>query len=188
MYLSEKTQKNESLRLKVLQQELSSIEKILRYASFTTGITGATSQIINLLSITLVPTLSSIAFTLKIITPFLSLLTIAQSAYETYKELKNPDMELATLAKILSCLKFAVTALLVTSMLIASVVPGMQVLFIPAALMNTFISVLLSYAKERVIRNTYSKNGLFGYSPSQMDREEFSDHLDPQLTTDALPV
>lgn len=183
MYLSEKTHSNESLKHQAPQQ-LSTMQQALGYVTASTVAVGAVTQLTGVLSITIAPSLTPVALTLKTINPIIGLLSIAQNMYETYKDIYNPAMQLPLLAKIVSCLKLAVTTCMAVSMLVATLTPGMQFLFIPAAIINTLSAVTLSYAKERMIQShaLNSKVAFFGTSsgPSTQEQtppEKFNNHL-----------
>jgi hypothetical protein len=130
------------------------MESLLAYATLATMIMGVIVQIMGIFAITTSRYLLPYVTILRFILPFLGIISIANSLYETYQDLQSPDAKTPQLAKLLSCLKLLVTSAMVTLMIVSTFVPGMQLLFLPIAMLGALMSVSLDFAKTKVINNS----------------------------------
>jgi len=141
-------------------QAPSKLESTLAYATLSTVIIGVISQVLMIFAETIAPYLLLPAQILQSLMPILSVISIANALYETQKDLLCPDFHVPLLAKALSCFKLFVTVAMVVSMIVATFVPGMQLLFLPAVFLGTLLTLSLSFAKNKVIQNAFKASAL----------------------------
>lgn len=139
-------------------QKPSKLAKLATYSSIAVMVTSIAAQVINVLAASIVPALKPLAVALKIACPFFCLLSVAQSAYETTRDLRCPNAQIPRLAKILSIINL-ISTILLSAVIIASVfTPGMQLLLLPALLSRALLSTVLQFAKFKIIQNQFQKN------------------------------
>jgi hypothetical protein len=136
-------------------QTPSKLDTFFTYATLSTVILSTITHIMDMFASSTVPALLPVVIILKTILPLLGLISIARSAYETYKDLKCPHSQVPMKAKILSCLSLATTVIMVSLMIVAAFVPGLQFFAIPAALIGTILSLGLSFAKVKETQKAF---------------------------------
>lgn len=174
-HLPEKTIREAKEQLLKQWQSLqtpSKVERFFTFATLGTVILSTVTQILNLFANSTVPTLLPAVIILKTILPILGLISIARSAYETYKDFKCPHSQVPIAAKVLSCLNLVTTLIMVTLMIVAAFVPGLQFFAIPAVLTGTLLAVSFSFAKMKVIQGAYQKTANSSVKEEQQPANE----------------
>lgn len=113
------------------------------------------SHAIQLAAKTFLPALAPMAPVLKVATPFLSAFSVIAGSYETYRDLNS--VQIPASAKILSVAKLVATVAAASGIIAVHLVPGVAVAAYAALLIGVSASLVLGYAKHRVISSAFER-------------------------------
>lgn len=176
--------KNEVLEEWHKLQKSDKVQQLLEKLSIAGMVGTSITPVVNVLGKTIAPALGAAGTALTYASPALAACGTVKTAYDTYKDLKSPDTKVPKSAKAISIAQTVTSAVGVTTMAISLLVPPAGMLLIPALLVTTAAGLVLSIAKNNIIKkNFYEQNGLEPPKPNFIVRgfskvkDFITDHL-----------
>lgn len=184
-YLLEKLPRStiESVKREVLKdwdchQVKDNIQVALTITSTLATITSIATKGIELLAVTVAPSLSTAATICSYASPLLAGVSVITSGYDTYKSLRSSDTTNPISAKLLSIAKLVVAVATAVIITIALFIPGLNALLIGTILIGGLLNATFSFAQTQIIKKRFAL--LQALQPETCQQMQYRMRYDPQ--------
>jgi len=115
-----------------------------------------TARTLSLLASTVAPSLQTAATVLTYLSPLFLGASVASAAYQVYKDFQCPDAIVPKKAKMLSVARLIATIATAAVLGATLFIPGLNLVLICTLMAGAVVSLLLSYARSRVIQQQFA--------------------------------